>query len=55
MNVAVLKMCKVKTSYDSKKDALTAKNHAERKRLGKNKLRIYNCPICNKWHLTHKK
>lgn len=38
-----------KVMYD-KKGAVTAKNF----RLKKDhvKLRVYNCPVCNHWHLT---
>ena len=41
--------CKGKLSY-SKKDALTARN---RRMQDGEKLRVYQCPDCNQWHLTH--
>lgn len=46
-----LEYCGDKPSY-SKKEANTAKNH--RYRQDHIRLRIYNCPNCNKWHLTSK-
>lgn len=39
-----------KVSY-SKKDALTAKNRREAE--GSERLRLYECPWCGCWHLTH--
>lgn len=43
--------CGEKVKY-SKKDALTAKNR--RYSSEHIQLRIYQCPNCNGWHLTHK-
>lgn len=50
-------MCS-KTSYPTKKDALTVKNYRTR---GRNRyrhnrpkdLRAYACDDCGQWHLTH--
>lgn len=39
-----------KRGYD-KKDAATMANHVL-KQFGR-KVRIYQCPDCNRWHLTH--
>lgn len=46
------KKCRGKICYD-KKGAITAKN----KRWNDDHvpLRIYDCPDCNGWHLTHKR
>jgi len=43
--------CNGKKCYD-KKSALTAKN--KRFKDSHIKLRIYQCDICNQWHLTSK-
>jgi len=48
-----------KTRYASKKDALTAMNARlrgrQRRRHGRpDQLRVYECPACGGWHLTHK-
>ena len=46
----------IKKAY-TKKDAQTALNARLRGRYRHNKpdhLRIYHCPDCNGWHLTHK-
>lgn len=50
------KMCKAKKSYEDKKTALTAKNWREKHDhdIKPGSLRIYNCPICKKWHMTSK-
>lgn len=40
-----------KVCYD-KRGAQTARN--KRERNGSEPLRIYQCPKCNQWHLTHK-
>lgn len=43
-----------KHRYPSKKDALTAKNAALKRRHNRPKqLRAYPCPQCRGWHLTH--
>lgn len=42
-------MCHKKQAY-SKKKAQTVKNH--RMNCGSPELRIYQCPLCNNWHLT---
>lgn len=48
-NLKPTSYCNGKVGYD-KKGAMTAKN----KRWGDDhvKLRIYNCNMCNRWHLT---
>lgn len=39
----------------SKRDAIAARNRAMRRRRNRPKmLRIYQCPDCGYWHLTHK-
>lgn len=43
--------CNGKIKYD-KKGATTMMNFLERK--GRKNLRIYDCPLCGGWHLTHK-
>lgn len=40
-----------KVAYATKKDAATAKNR--RYRQDRVQLRIYECPGCKRWHLTH--
>jgi hypothetical protein len=41
--------------YPTKRDAQTARNAAFRRRRHRpDFLRIYACPECNGWHLTHK-
>lgn len=35
----------------SKRDAQTKKNYLEKQ--GRERMRIYPCPACNQWHLTH--
>ena len=48
-------MCESKVRYPSKKDAVTARNAALRRRRKRPaQLREYPCPICHGWHLTHK-
>ena len=49
-----------KRGYESKKDALTVRNvrtrGRRRKRHGRpDFLRVYHCPDCGLWHLTHKR
>lgn len=39
-----------KRGYD-KKTALTLKNMAWRD--GRGAMRVYHCPVCGAWHLTH--
>lgn len=41
-----------KTGYPTKRDAITALNRAQKRRLGKGALRAYACPDCRRWHLT---
>lgn len=43
--------CGGKIIYD-KRGAITAKNLAFKR--GLNRLRIYECDLCDGWHLTHK-
>ena len=47
-------MCTSKQAYPSLKDATTVKNHRERKGMKKGTLRIYHCPNCKKYHISHK-
>lgn len=49
-NDGTIEYCNGKVSYD-KKTAVTAANR--RFRESHTKLRVYNCPDCGKWHLTH--
>lgn len=42
--------CRGKTKFD-KKTATTSKN--SRMKEDHVALRIYHCPLCNGWHLTH--
>jgi rubrerythrin len=38
----------------SKRQAETVRNSRLRARHGRpDQLRIYHCPVCNHWHLTH--
>ena len=47
-----------KTKYPSKKDAVTVKNwrtkgrHKKRRGI-RHALRVYACPLCGFWHITH--
>ena len=50
---AVERMCSSKKQYKTLKDARTMKNNKERHRYKKGGLRIYQCPICEFYHLTH--
>jgi hypothetical protein len=47
--------CEGKTCY-SKVEAATARNQAMRRRDNHPKhLRIYECPLCGRWHLTSRR
>jgi hypothetical protein len=48
------RMCKSKNRY-TLKEARTMRNRKERYRYKKGELRIYQCPICDGYHLTHTK
>lgn len=52
-NDVVNRMCTSKRTYDTLKDARTMRNHMERYNHKKGELRVYECPICSKYHLTH--
>jgi ribosomal protein L32 len=47
-----------KTTYPTKRDALTALNFRMRRNPYHHKrpafLRVYSCPACGGWHLTHR-
>lgn len=49
------RMCKSKNRYGTLKEARTMRNHKERYHRKKGSLRIYQCPICQGYHLTHTK
>lgn len=49
------RMCGRKKSYSKLKLARTVKNKLERYGHKKNSLRIYLCPICSEYHITHTK
>lgn len=51
----VERMCGKKISYSTKKIALTVKNKREKHRYKNGSLRIYCCPICQGYHITHTK
>lgn len=46
-----------KSGYPSKKDATTAMNWrvkgTHRKKGRQVKMRVYSCPDCGRWHMTH--
>jgi len=48
-NRVPLKFCGGKPSYDKKSAQTAANSRFEQDHV---KLRIYNCPKCNGWHLT---
>ena len=49
------RMCRSKNRYATLKEARSMRNHKERYHHKKGELRIYQCPLCNGYHLTHKK
>lgn len=55
MSDPATRMCGSKNRYATLKDARTMLNHKEKYHLKKGTLRIYECPICNGYHLTHTK
>jgi hypothetical protein len=54
---AKAKMCFSKTRYPRKADAAYVRNYRLRlaRRDNPTFLRIYHCPLCNGWHITHKR
>lgn len=51
----VWRMCGSKHRFSSKKDAQTAANYALRRRHNRPEIaRVYHCPNCNGFHLSHK-
>lgn len=52
------KACERKRAFDLKVKAevlaLAIMNHRNRRKRPTAPLRAYQCPICGKWHLTHK-
>ena len=54
-NSPVMRMCGSKNRYASLKEARTMRNRKEKYHYKKGQLRIYQCPVCAGYHLTHTK
>lgn len=48
---AFISMCGGKTPYTTEENAERVAKRRER--AGSRKLRVYRCPICKRWHMTH--
>lgn len=46
--------CEDKNRYQNETEALVAASRALRKPKNTRTLRVYECPRCKGWHLTHK-
>lgn len=51
-NGAYMSQCGSKVAYKSERSALAMARECERERGGH--LRVYACPICGNYHITHK-
>lgn len=49
---AYMSQCGGKIAYKSERSAIATARECEKERGGK--LRVYSCPICGNYHITHK-